>query len=83
MHGHLFIELGDHLASCLSVNILDLEDLSITHFDNACRKVLQTLVVCNHDHSNLMLNVQVDEDLHDDVSRLGIKIASGLIEQEN
>ena len=63
----LFIEFSDHVLSYIWVCFCDFEDLTITHFDNFVCKPLKTLVMGDHDHSNLVLDIQVHKNLHNNV----------------
>jgi len=39
--------------------------------------------VSHHNHSDLFSDIQVNENFHDNVSRAGVQVSSGLIEKEN
>mmetsp|Transcript_9048 Transcript_9048/g.15294 ORF Transcript_9048/g.15294 Transcript_9048/m.15294 type:complete len:243 (-) Transcript_9048:279-1007(-) len=79
----LVVEVLDHLASDGGVDCSDLEDLAVGHLDDAVGEVLEALVVGDHDHRDLVLDIEVDQDLHDDVRRLSVQVSRGLIEQQN
>ena len=80
---HLAIEVLYHVLTNDWVGFSDLQDLSITHLDYSVGESLETLIVGDHDHCDSVLDVEVDQDLHDDVCGFGVQITGWLIEKED
>ena len=77
------IEVFDHFASGFRISIDNLQDLAITHLYDPVREVFEALVVSDHDHCDFVLDVKINQDLHDNISRPRIKISCWLIKQQN
>jgi len=76
-------KFSDNVSTSLRWSGLDLVDLTISHSYNSVGKCLQADIVCHHDHCNLFLHVQVDQNLHHNVSAASVQISCGLIKKEN
>ena len=44
---------------------------------------LEANIVRDHDHCNLLSHVEIDEDLHDDVSAASVQITSRFVKEKN
>ena len=61
----------------------NLVDFAVCHFDDTVGESLEADVVRHHDHCDLFAHVQVDQNLHDDVSAAGVQITRRLVEQQD
>ena len=77
------VQVQDHLSSDLLVRFNDFQNLSIAHLDDSIGEVFESLIVSNHNHGDLVLDVQVNQNLHDNICGFGIEITGWLIEEEN
>ena len=74
--------LDDALTS-LCRDSLDLVDLSVSHLNNTVCKCFKTDVVRHHDHGNLLAHVQVNQDLHHNISASCVQVTRWLVEEED
>ena len=65
------------------IDCLNFVDFAVGHSDDSVSEVLQAHVVSDHDHGDLLPHVQVDQDLHHDVSAARVQVSCGLVEQQN
>ena len=63
----LLVEVIDHLASDFGVHIRDLQDLSVRHLHDSVCEIFKALVMGNHNHCDFVLDVEINQDFHDDV----------------
>ena len=61
----------------------DFVNLTIGHFDHTMSKSLQSNIMSDHDHRDFLPHIQVDQDLHDDVSATRVQITSRFIEEQD
>ena len=73
--------IDDVLASC-GWSLLDFVNLTIGHAYNSVCKRLKADIVCHHDHRDILLLVQVDQNLHHDVCASCVEITCRLIEEQ-
>ena len=67
----------------LRFNLFDLGDLAVGHADDAVGELLEGHIVRHHDHRDLLVQVQVHQDLHHNVSGARVEVTSGLVEKED
>ena len=76
-------EFSDDVSTGLGRGCLDFVHLTVGHTHHTMGKCFETNVVSHHNHGDLFLHVEVDEDFHDNVSAAGIEITCWLIEEQD
>jgi len=80
---HSITKFSDDVSTCLRWSGLDFVNFTVSHTHNSMSESFQTDIVSYHNHSNLFLHVQVNENFHDDISTASVKISSRFIEKQN
>ena len=80
---HSFVQICDKFVASCGWSLLDLVNLTIGHAHNSVCERLEADVVCYHDHRDLLLLVQVNENFHDDVCASCVEITCRLIEEQD
>ena len=80
---HSSVQFTDDALSAVGRSCLNLVDFAIGHFNDTISEVLQTLVVSNHDHRDLLTHVQVNQNLHHDIGAPSVQVTSRLVKKQN
>ena len=80
---HSITKFSDDVSTCLRWSGLDFMHFTVSHAHNSMSEGFQTDIVSYHNHSNLFLHVQVNQNFHDNISTASVKISSGFIEKQN
>ena len=70
------------MAGC-GWSFLDLVNLAISHAHNSVCKRLEADIMCYHDHRDLLLLIQVDQNFHDDICASCVEITCWLIKKQD
>ena len=63
--------------------LLYLVHFTVCHLDDTVGEVFETHIVSDHDHSDLFSHVEVDQNLHDNISASCVQVTSRLIQKQN
>jgi len=75
-----FIQLACNSLLCTLINRCDLMDLSICHVHDPICEILEANIMCYHDHSNTLITVKINEDLHDDVGAGRVQVTCRFVQ---
>ena len=77
------VQVGDDLLSLGGRSSQNLVNLTVGHFDDSVSECLESDIVSNHDHCDLLSHVEIDQNFHDNICATCVQITSRFIEEEN
>ena len=77
------VQVGDDLLSLGGRSSQNLVNLTVGHFDDSVSECLESDIVSNHDHCDLLSHVEIDQNFHDNICATSVQITSRFVKKEN